>query len=43
MKFDAKRVPTWNQNRCHNASEINAKTAIEKDKENYEHTGFTET
>ena len=36
MKIDPKRVPKWNQNRCQDASEINARTGIEKDQENHE-------
>ena len=31
MKFDAKGVPKWNQNRCQNSSKINAITGNEKD------------
>ena len=31
MKFDAKGVPKWRQNRYQNSSKINAKTGNEKD------------
>ena len=35
MKFYAKGVPKWSQNRCHNSSNINAKTGKEKDHETH--------
>jgi hypothetical protein len=42
MKFDAKRLPKWSQNRCQNASRIDARPGIEKDQENHEKSCFTE-
>ena len=42
MKIDAKRLPKWSQNRCQNASRIDARTGIEKDQENHEKSCFTE-
>jgi hypothetical protein len=42
LKINAKRLPKWSQNRCQNASKIDARTGIEKDQENHENSCFTE-
>ena len=42
IKFDAKGVPKWSQNRCQKSSKINAKTGNEKDQENHQQSCFSE-
>ena len=36
MKFDAKGIPKWSQNRCQNSSTINAKTGNEKNQKHHQ-------
>ena len=40
MKINAKRLPTWFQNRCQNSSTVNAKTGTDKDDENHQNHVF---
>jgi hypothetical protein len=42
MKFYAKRLPKWSQNRCQNSLKIDARTGIEKDQENHENSCFSQ-
>ena len=37
-----KRLPKWSRNRCQNASQINARTGIEKDQGNHQKSCFSE-
>ena len=42
MKIDGKRVPTWRQNQCKNASEINVKTGRGENEKNHGNSCFSD-